>query len=83
MTRARYLLLLLLCGCPDRSGHAQAGEPPHESATLDPSSPQMKFVKIEEVHSNEGTPNVTLTGRVTFDEDHTQRVATPIDGRAL
>ena len=26
---------------------------------------------------------VTLTGRVAFDEDHTQRVASPIDGRAV
>ncbi len=26
---------------------------------------------------------VTLPGRVTFDEDHTQRVASPIDGRVV
>jgi cobalt-zinc-cadmium efflux system membrane fusion protein len=70
-------------GCPDRSGHANAGEPTRDMATLDPSSPTMKFVKIEEVKPSDGAPNVALTGRVTFDEDHTQRVATPIDGRAV
>lgn len=84
MRRIILLMSLALCGCPDRSGHAQAGEPPREtSATLDLSSPQMKFVKIEEVKPNDGAPNVTLTGKVSFDEDHTQRVSTPIDGRAV
>ncbi|HEY8072983.1 MAG TPA: efflux RND transporter periplasmic adaptor subunit, partial [Labilithrix sp.] len=83
-----YTPLLLgfiaLAGCPDRATtHANAGEPPHEAATFDPSSPQMKFVKIEEVKPSDGSPNVTLSGRVTFDEEHTQRVATPIDGRAV
>jgi cobalt-zinc-cadmium efflux system membrane fusion protein len=53
-----------------------------EGLTLDPSAPALKFVKIEELKPSDAAPNISLTGRVTFDEDRTQRVATPIDGRA-
>ena len=30
-----------------------------------------------------GASSISLPGRVSFDEDHTQRVASPIDGRAV
>jgi cobalt-zinc-cadmium efflux system membrane fusion protein len=35
------------------------------------------------VKESSGATSVSLPGRVSFDEDHTQRVASPIDGRAL
>jgi cobalt-zinc-cadmium efflux system membrane fusion protein len=49
---------------------------------LDPGNPKLDFVKIEVVKESEAAPLVQLTGRVTFDEEHTQRVASPVDGRA-
>jgi cobalt-zinc-cadmium efflux system membrane fusion protein len=50
---------------------------------LDPKSPRLDFIKIEVVKESEGTGKISLPGRVGFDEDHTQRVAAPIDGRAI
>src|SRR5689334_1674589 len=72
-----------LFGCSDRiQKTANASELSHDSLTLDRSSPQRKFLKIEELKPSDAAPNVALMGRITFDEDHTQRVSTPIDGRA-
>ncbi len=88
MNRAIALTTILvgtLCSaCPDRLQSTPAGvvEPPHDGVTLEPTNPSLKFVKIEELKPSDAAPNVALTGRITFDEDHTQRVATPIDGRA-
>ncbi|HEX7672201.1 MAG TPA: efflux RND transporter periplasmic adaptor subunit [Polyangiaceae bacterium] len=42
----------------------------------------MPFIKIEAVTEATAGASVKLTGRVGFDEDHTQRVSSPIDGRA-
>lgn len=80
-------LALLLCGasgCSDRAKAATASGPEttQEGVTLEPSSPALKFVKIEELVPRDAAPTISLTGRITFDEDRTQRVATPIDGRA-
>ena len=74
----------LASGCSDRVKPAAASGPEttQEGLTLDPSSAALKFVKIEELVPSDAAPNVSLTGRITFDEDRTQRVATPIDGRA-
>ena len=81
--RPRALLLLPLLalgpmyGCTERNAsHAAGVEPARgESAYLD-------FIKIEPVVESDSATMVSLTGRVTFDEDHTQRLASPIDGRA-
>jgi cobalt-zinc-cadmium efflux system membrane fusion protein len=74
----------LASGCSDRAKAATASGPEttQEGLTLEPSSAALKFVKIEELVPSDAAPNVSLTGRITFDEDRTQRVATPIDGRA-
>jgi cobalt-zinc-cadmium efflux system membrane fusion protein len=90
MNRARLLFILTatalssISGCSDRPkptapNPADTGQ---DGLTLDPASPALKFVKIEELKPSDAAPNVSLTGRITFDEDRTQRVATPIDGRA-
>jgi cobalt-zinc-cadmium efflux system membrane fusion protein len=60
----------------------QAAEGPRDFVRLDPGSAPLDFVRIETVAESSGATSVTLPGRVTFDEDHTQRVASPIDGRA-
>jgi cobalt-zinc-cadmium efflux system membrane fusion protein len=38
-------------------------------------------LKIEPVEESDAAAVVSFSGRVTFDEDHTQRLSTPIDGR--
>lgn len=79
-------LTTALTGCSEHSapspiGTASASEgAKKDSLTLDPS--QLRYVKIEEVKASDAAPSVVFTGRITFDEDHTQRVSTPIDGRA-
>jgi cobalt-zinc-cadmium efflux system membrane fusion protein len=76
------MLMLCLTAC---SGGAPAAPPPERSRDfirLDPGNPKLDFVKIEVVKEADAAPLVQLTGRVTFDEDHTQRVSSPIDGRA-
>jgi cobalt-zinc-cadmium efflux system membrane fusion protein len=43
----------------------------------------LDFIKIETVAEHAGATSVSLPGKVSFDEEHTQRVASPIDGRAI
>ena len=62
---------------------AQASERSRDFVQLDPKSPRLDFIKVEVVKESDSSGKVTLPGRVTFDEDHTQRVASPIDGRVV
>lgn len=90
MNRAALLSIIVVANLGVGSGCSDRGKPTapntadatQDGLTLDPSSPALKFVKIEELKPSDAAPNVSLTGRITFDEDRTQRVATPIDGRA-
>ena len=84
--RAAVELCCLSCSLSACSGNgaapAQSAERSRDFIRLDPGSPHLDFVKIEVVKESEAAPLVQLTGRITFDEDRTQRVASPIDGRA-
>jgi cobalt-zinc-cadmium efflux system membrane fusion protein len=60
-----------------------AGEGTKDFVRLNPGSAPLDFIKVEAVAETGGATSVSLPGRVTFDEDHTQRVASPIDGRAV
>jgi cobalt-zinc-cadmium efflux system membrane fusion protein len=53
------------------------------SIAYDPAHAPLAFVKTETVSESSGATSVSLPGRVGFDEDHTQRVASPIDGRSV
>jgi len=77
-------LAVALTGCGHQDGNAQAAteSSPLDSIHLAAGSSKLPFVKIEEVTESDVGAGTTLTGRVDFDEDHTQRVASPIDGRA-
>ena len=76
----------VLSGCShltdDPAAAAQPSEHSRDFVRLDPKSPRLDFIKVEVVKESEGGGKLTLPGRVAFDEDHTQRVASPIDGRA-
>lgn len=71
-------------------GAALAGDEPEPVATpsrdflkLDPKSPRMDFLKIDVVRESDVPTTIAVLGRVSVDEDHTQRVASPIDGRVV
>ncbi len=88
MTRALYVLLILaassVAGC-SKPAAAESGEgasQKSDSLKLEPGSPRMKFIKVETLEDSNAAAVVTLTGRVAFDEEHTQRVSSPLDGRA-
>ena len=73
-------------GCnhlPDEPAAAQASERSRDFVRLDPKSPRLDFIKVEVVKESDSGGKITLPGRVAFDEDRTQRVASPIDGRAV
>jgi cobalt-zinc-cadmium efflux system membrane fusion protein len=60
-----------------------AGEGAKDFVRYKPGSAPLDFIKVEAVAETAGATSVSLPGRVSFDEDHTQRVASPIDGRAV
>jgi cobalt-zinc-cadmium efflux system membrane fusion protein len=71
-------------GCTKSHGEEASG--PAEARDFiryDPGHVPLDFIKIITVEETSGATAVALPGRVSFDEDHTQRVASPIDGRAL
>jgi cobalt-zinc-cadmium efflux system membrane fusion protein len=74
-------LLATSFGCNGRESPAAAEERSRDFIHLDPSSPRLNYIKVEVAEETEVAPSIQLTGRVGFDEDHTQRVASPIDGR--
>jgi cobalt-zinc-cadmium efflux system membrane fusion protein len=83
---ALSLSVLSAGGCnklAEEPAAAQASERSRDFVQLDPKSPRLDFIKVEVVKESDSSGRVTLPGRVTFDEDHTQRVASPIDGRVV
>src|SRR5215471_17586893 len=79
------LLAGAAAGCGKSHGEEggdNQGERARDFIRYDPGHAPRDFIKIETVQETAGSTSVTLPGRVTFDEDRTQRVASPIDGRA-
>jgi len=73
-------------GCSKGHGDGEGsatGDKPRDFIRYDPSRVPHDFIKIETVQEASGASSISLPGRVSFDEDHTQRVASPIDGRAV
>jgi cobalt-zinc-cadmium efflux system membrane fusion protein len=73
-----------VAGCS--KGHTEEGggaTEPRDFIRYDPGHAPLDFIKIVTVEQSSGATAVSLPGRVSFDEDHTQRVASPIDGRAV
>jgi cobalt-zinc-cadmium efflux system membrane fusion protein len=70
-------------GHGEESSEKPSGEGARDFIRLAPGSAPLDFIKVETVAEVAGATSVTLPGRIGFDEDHTQRVASPIDGRAI
>lgn len=62
---------------------AEHKDEPNENEGLDFRNHQesLKYVQIETVKQVTIRPSLNLPGKIAFDEDHTQRIASPIDGR--
>ena len=87
--KCKVLLALLMALAPacgkshGEEGDKSQGEHARDFIRYDPVHVPLDFIKIETVKESAGVTSVSLPGRVSFDEDHTQRVASPIDGRAV
>jgi cobalt-zinc-cadmium efflux system membrane fusion protein len=80
---AAVCLVLLAPACAKTGAPAvQAAAGDRDSIQLAANSPQLPFLKIETVVEASVGATIAVTGRVDFDEDRTQRVASPIDGHA-
>lgn len=83
----KYASLVLLTALAlGACSHQQPAEEPAakkgDTLQLAANSPKLAFLKVATVEEAAPGSAVTLTGKVTFDEDHTQRIASPVDGRA-
>jgi cobalt-zinc-cadmium efflux system membrane fusion protein len=86
-TAVAAALLALAPACSKNHGEeaekSEGAEGTKDFVRYNPGSAPLDFIKVETVAETSGATSVTLPGRVSFDEDHTQRVASPIDGRAV
>lgn len=80
---ALWALLAAVGGCKGGGGAAAppTSERTRDSIRVEPNSGKLEFIKIEAVEESDNATLVALTGKVAFDEEHTQRVSSPIDGR--
>lgn len=77
------VLALAACGGAKEAPAEAAGGAKSSGGALQlpPGSPHLSFIKIESVQATDSAGPLSLTARIGFDEDHTQRVSSPIDGR--
>ena len=90
MIRICILAISLVIGSSSACSRSQSEGSAENSSGKDrdfirlaPGSAPLDFIKIDTVAATAGMTTVALPARVTFDEDRTQRVASPIDGRAI
>ena len=73
---------LAATACTSKTAPAMAAEHSRDAIRLEPGNARLQFIKVAKVEESEAAPSIRLTGKIGFDEDKTQRVASPIDGRA-
>ncbi|HEX2659170.1 MAG TPA: efflux RND transporter periplasmic adaptor subunit, partial [Polyangia bacterium] len=90
-TKLMAVALLGLGALPAcEKGHAESsettpsggGEAARDFIQYQPGNAPQSFLKIESVTETGIGTSASMPARIAFDEDHTQRVASPIDGRA-
>lgn len=75
-------LLFLLMACTAKNAAEESKRSmPKEGLSLPAGSPMLDYLKLEVARESTDDAVVSLTGRVTFNEEKTQRVSSPIDGR--
>jgi cobalt-zinc-cadmium efflux system membrane fusion protein len=60
---------------------AQAAKQPAKQFTA--TEGNLKYLKVAVVQRSSGASTIALNGRVTFDEDRTAQVGTPVEGRVI
>jgi cobalt-zinc-cadmium efflux system membrane fusion protein len=68
-------------GCSSTATAVEAESRSRDFIRLDPGNPRLGYIKVEVARESEAPPSLHLTGRVALDEDNTQRLASPVDGR--
>jgi cobalt-zinc-cadmium efflux system membrane fusion protein len=87
MINARALAVLTLtfaaaqAGCNAVASAVEREDRTRPALALDGRNPRLNYIKLETVSESDATASVQLTGRVAFDENHTQRLSSPVDGR--
>src|ERR1700759_2322665 len=76
------LASLAAAACTRSENDTATPERPHDYIQLAPGNARLNFIKVSTVAASDAGPAVRLTGKIGFDENHTQRLASPIDGRA-
>lgn len=73
--------LLTACSEPHETPVSQATKqpPPHITAT----EANLKYLKVAQVQRSAAGSTIALNGRVTFDEDRTAHVGSPVEGRVV
>jgi cobalt-zinc-cadmium efflux system membrane fusion protein len=78
---AVFLSILLSCTNSDQSHVAEAAK---QSATeFTPTEANFKYLKVDEVRRDAAGTTIKLNGRVTFDEDRTAQIGSPVEGRII
>jgi len=76
-----FVVSLGIQACSVGSKSAMAAEHSSSPPRRQVGNSRLQYIKVETVKELDVAPAVHLTGKIGFDEDHTQRVAAPIDGR--
>jgi cobalt-zinc-cadmium efflux system membrane fusion protein len=85
LSRVSFTALLVLfmpaaaCNKPHEPDAAQAAKHPPKQFT--PTEDNLKYLKVAVVERTTGGSSIALNGRVTFDEEHTAQVGSPVEGR--
>ncbi|HEY3196463.1 MAG TPA: efflux RND transporter periplasmic adaptor subunit [Nitrospirales bacterium] len=78
---AVILSMLLSCTNSDQPHMAEAAK---QSATeFTPTQANLKYLKVDEVRSDTAGTTIKLNGRVTFDEDRTAQIGSPVEGHII
>jgi len=77
----KRILVTLLALASAACSQAAAEAPEQPELKLDPASPKMGFVKTAQVKASVETESAAATGKVSFNEDVTSRVGSPVSGR--
>jgi cobalt-zinc-cadmium efflux system membrane fusion protein len=75
------LQTVLAASCSQTPDPKPAQAAKHHPQELTLTESNLKYLKVATVERNTGGSTIALNGRVTFDEDHTAQVGSPVEGR--
>ncbi len=75
------LLLMPITGCNKPHDPEVAPAAAHSSPHFTATEENLKYLKVAVVQRTTAGASIALNGRVTFDEEHTAQVGSPVEGR--